>query len=133
MLEEQPDNVYALVRRGWVLERLRFPAEAVENYRRAVALRPGHALARRRLAERLTDAKDPAGAAGQDEALRQIDPKDAGAGVGLARCCLELGRAVDARRLLDELAAAHPADAEVLTERGKLALDDGQDAAAEGW
>jgi tetratricopeptide (TPR) repeat protein len=51
MLEQQPDNVYALVRRGWVLERLHQFEEAEEDYRRAIALQPDHALAQQRLAE----------------------------------------------------------------------------------
>jgi tetratricopeptide (TPR) repeat protein len=55
------------------------------------------------------------------------------AAVNLARCWLDEGRPDEARGLLDELLAAHPREAVVLIERGKLALQEGQATQAERW
>jgi tetratricopeptide (TPR) repeat protein len=134
MLEQQPDNVYALLRRGWIVERQGRLDQALEDYRRAVAVDPGHVLARQRLGEHLLVRRKKAAEAGEHfEALRQLAPGDVTAGVYLTQCWLEQGRVEEARRLLDELLSTHPQDAVVLTERAKLALSDRQWGRAEGW
>jgi predicted Zn-dependent protease len=134
MLESEPDNVYALVRRGWILERLGEFDSARSDYQKAVALQPENILARRRLAENLFYIKrDATEALEHFEAVRRAQPDDIAVGVNLAVCRLHQGRADDARALLDELLAAHPDEATVLSERGKLALDEGQPEKAEVW
>jgi tetratricopeptide (TPR) repeat protein len=134
MLARQPQNVFALVRRGWVLEHLGKLDAAEDDYRRAVALEPRHPLARQRLAELLfAHRKNTAEAAEHFAALRQLSPDDTTAAVNLTRCWLDQGRADEARRLLDDLLAAHPREPVLLIERGKLALSEGQVAAAERW
>jgi predicted Zn-dependent protease len=134
MLDLESDNVYALVRRGWILERLNQLDAARSDYRRAVALQPGHALARRRLAENLLGyGKHAAEAAEHFEALRQLQPEDVTAQVSLAQCWLELGKVGEARALLDELLASHPQEATALVERGKLALSEGRAEKGETW
>jgi tetratricopeptide (TPR) repeat protein len=134
MLERQPNNVYALLRRGWIAERFGQLDAAQEDYSRAVALEPRHALARQRLGEhQFVRRKNTAAAEEHFAALHQLAPGDANAGVYLARCWVEQGHWEEARQLLDELLAAHPHDPVVLTERAKVALCDGQAARAEGW
>jgi predicted Zn-dependent protease len=134
MLDRQPDNVYALVRRGWIRERFGELDAAEEDFRRAVALDPRHPLARQRLAELLfSHHKDAAGAAEHFAVLRELTPGDTTAAVNLARCWIEQGHTDEARRLLDEMLAAHPKEAVVLVERGKLALNEGQTRSAERW
>jgi Tfp pilus assembly protein PilF len=134
MLDREPDNVYALVRRGWVLERLGHFDAARADYRCAATLQPGHGLARRRLAENLLyHGKNAAEAAEHFEALRRLQPDDGAAGVNLAQCRLEQGRVGEARALLDEVLATHPAEAPAFLERGKLALSDGQPEQSEVW
>jgi tetratricopeptide (TPR) repeat protein len=134
MLAQQPHNVYALLRRGWVLERLGKLDAAEDDFRLAVALEPHHPLARQRLAEFLfADRKNTAEAAEHFAALRPLAPEDTTAAVNLARCWLDQGRPDEARQLLDELLVAHPRAAVVLIERGKLALSEGQVTSAERW
>ena len=45
----------------------------------------------------------------------------------------QLGRSLEARRLLEELAARHPADFPLLLELGQLLLEEGDAVAAESW
>jgi tetratricopeptide (TPR) repeat protein len=134
MLESEPDNAYALARRGWVLERLGDFDAARADYRRAVALQPENVPVRRRLAENLFyTQRNAADAIEHFEALWRALPDDVTVGVNLALCRRQQGRADDARALFDELLAAHPDDVAVLSERGKLALDEGQPEKAEVW
>ena len=134
MLEDEPENVYALVRRGWVLERLGDNEAAQEDYRRAVLLRPDNLLGRRRLADNLFYiSRDAAEAVGHYEAVWRESPGDAAVGVTLAQCRLQLGRSDEARGLLDELLAAHPDDVAALVERGKLAVAEDQCEQGEVW
>ncbi|QJW93559.1 tetratricopeptide repeat protein [Frigoriglobus tundricola] len=134
MLEDEPENVYALVRRGWVLERLGLVDAARDDYRRAAALRPDNLLARRRLADNLFYvARNAAEAVDHYEAVWRESPDDTVVGVNLAQCRLQLGRADEARALLDQLVAAHPDDVAVLVERGKLAVNEDQCEQGEAW
>ncbi len=130
-LERQPDNVPALLWRGQVQERWNDLEEAVASYRRAVAVDPGHAKARRLLALALVRT-DLAGEAVEHlELLRQQSPGDAEVLLGLARGRRSLGQVDEARRLLDQVLAAEPHNAEALAERGKLALQTGRPDEAE--
>jgi len=134
MLEDEPENVYALVRRGWVLERLGDFEAAREDYRRAAVLRPDNLSARRRLADNLFYvARNASEAVDHYEAVWRESPDDPVVGVNLAQCRLQLGRPDEARALLDELLAAHPDDVAVLVERGKLAVDEDRCEQGEAW
>jgi tetratricopeptide (TPR) repeat protein len=134
MLEQQPDNVYALLRRGWILEWSNRFEEAEKDYRRAVASQPDHVLAHHRLAENLLlHAKKMAEAAEHFEAVIRLRPDDVTAEVNLAKCWREMGRLDEARTLLDQLLAAHPNVATALLERGQLAMSEGQHEQAENW
>jgi tetratricopeptide (TPR) repeat protein len=130
-LDRRPDDLDALLMRGAVWERLRFFADAREDYRRAVAAHPDSERARLRLADDLLTSGTP------DEALEQYQwllarwPDRRDARLGLARCRRRLGDADEARRLLDALLAEAPEAGEALWERGQLDLDAGRPADAE--
>jgi Flp pilus assembly protein TadD len=128
----RPDDVQALLGRGWVHERLRRYEEAEADYRRAVALVPQMEEPALRLAQLLLLlGRQPEEPAALFERLWQGPSHDRAAGVGLAQCWLKTGRADEARRLLAVLAAEAPRDPNVLFERGNLALQQGNPAEAE--
>ena len=131
-LGQQPDSVPALIRRGWIWERLGRSPESLRDYGRAVEIEPDNKEARLGLAQGLARLQ-PGAAARHYECLRQRSPEDASVLVGLARCYTDLGRAEEAGRLLDEVLARHPRHGEALTERGRADRAAGRSAAAEGW
>jgi predicted Zn-dependent protease len=132
-LERRPDDVLALLARGFVWERLFFYADAVCDYRRAVEADPHNDGARRRLAQVLLITGPPDEAAEQFGDLRGRHPDDPEVLLGLARARRQQGRTDEACELLDRLLADHPANAGALAERGRAALEQGDTARAEGW
>jgi tetratricopeptide (TPR) repeat protein len=131
MLILQPDNSYALRRRGWIYAQDERHDEAEADYRRALAIDPEDAVARLALAQMLLDLrKRAAEAADHFERLWKVQ-QDSPVMLGLARSWRLLGRGAEARRLLDDWLAGHPRDALALADRGRLALDEGSRAEAE--
>jgi tetratricopeptide (TPR) repeat protein len=131
-LARDPEDFQALLWYGEVMERLTHFPQAAEAYKKAVQRNPGHDDARLRLA-RVLVRNQPAEAAEQFEHLRQRGGPSvqADAVVGLARCRQSLGQPEMAQRLLDEfLAEKEPEHVEALTERGRMALDQGQEEEA---
>ncbi len=134
MLEQQPDNPYALTRRGWIQERFGNTQEALADFRRAVTLAPEHVLARRFLADNLLHIfRNPEEAATHYEFLHQRQPDDPEVTANLARCWLGQDRVAEARSLLGKALVAHPRDAHLLVVRGLVALNEGQLPQAENW
>ena len=131
-LERQPGCVEALLLHGWVHEQHKDYEHAGEDYRQAVAADPNHKEARLRGARVLLLQGKPAEAVATFRELYE-QTAEAPAGLGLARCWRQLGRAGEARRLLEELAARHPADFSLLLELGQLLLETGDAAGAEAW
>jgi tetratricopeptide (TPR) repeat protein len=133
LLRRRPADAEALVWRGWVSENLhRLPA-ALDDYRRAVELAPGHEEARLRLAEALLQSGQPAEAVEHLERLRPRRPDDPALLLALARGRRALNQPREAGELLERLLAQRPEGPFVLAERGKLALSLGQTARAEEW
>ncbi len=132
-LERQPNNVRALLRRGWVKERQHHLEEAVEDYRQAAAAEEDNTTARLRLAETLLFLEQAEEARPLLESLRQQRPEDVEVLLGLARCRRKLGETEAAGRLLEELAGRAPRDPVVLLERGSLALQQKRLDNAENW
>jgi tetratricopeptide (TPR) repeat protein len=132
-LRLRPDDLQALLARGFVWERFLYFADALEDYRKAVELHPDSAQARRKLAETLLIAGTPGEALEQYEWLAERRPGQPEVQLGLARCRRRLGQTEEARRLLDSLVTGGSEDGEVLWERGQVELDDGRAAEAEGW
>jgi tetratricopeptide (TPR) repeat protein len=132
-LQRRPDEPVALVRRGWVAEHLVDPDAALADYRRALALNPADDDVRLRVGEILEQTRHPDEALAHFQELRQRRPDNPQVLLGLVRCLHQLGQDAEARRLLDPLLAGHADDAQLLGERGRLALAAGDAAEAEGW
>jgi tetratricopeptide (TPR) repeat protein len=130
-LARRPDDLHALLGRAFVWERFMNFADAVEDYRRAVAAHPNNDRARLRLAETLLLVGTPDEAQVQFRWLAERWPDRPPVRLGLARCARRLARPDEAAKLLDELLVEYPDHGETLWERGELELDRGQPAAAE--
>lgn len=134
MLEQQPDNPYALRRRGWIHDRFLNHKDAQVDLRHAVEVAPEDVLARRLLADNLLNFdRKPEEAAEHYEFLHQRQPDDPTVSANLARCWLELERFAEARSLVGKALTVHPRDAELLMVRGQLAQKEGQLSQAETW
>ncbi len=132
-LQSRPDDLQALLARGYVWERFLYFADALEDYRKAVAAHPDSEPARRKLAETLLIAGTPNESLEQYEWLARRRPEQPEVQLGLARCRRRLGQTEDARHLLDVVLARASEDAEALWERGQVELDEGRAAEAEEW
>ncbi len=132
-LRARPDDLQALLARGYVWERFLYFADALADYRKAVEAHPDSERARLKLAETLLIAGTP------DEALEHFEwlaGRRAGqpeVQLGLARCRRRLGQGEEAARLLAPLLAREPPDGEALWERGQVELDRGRAPEAEEW
>jgi tetratricopeptide (TPR) repeat protein len=132
-LEIRPDDLQALLARGYVWERFLYFADALEDYRRAVASHPNNEKSRLKLAQTLLIAGTPDEALEHFEWLVQRLPEHHEVMLGLARCRRRLNQPEEARILLDTLLAQSVENGEVLWERGLLELDAGRAAQAEDW
>jgi predicted Zn-dependent protease len=132
-LERQPDDLHALLGRGFVWERFLSFTDALKDYRQAVKYHPGSTGARLRLARTALLVETPQEALEQFQHLHAQHPDWPAVRLGLAQCRRRLGQNEEARRLLDGLLAERPDDADVLGERAQLALDEGKLAPAETW
>lgn len=132
-LSRRPDDLHALLARGYVWERFLNFADALVDYRKAVAAHPHHDPARLRLADTLLVAGTPEEALKQYQQLAQRWPDKFEVRFGMARCQRRLGQAVEAAKELDALLADRPEHGELLWERGLLAIDQGRPEDAEPW
>lgn len=130
-LELRPTDLHALLGRAFVWERFMNFADALEDYRRAVAAHPENARARLKFAETALLAGTPAEAQAAFEWLAARDPNAPPVRLGLARCHRRLARPDDAKRLLSALRAEFPNHWEVLWESGEVELESGSPEAAE--
>jgi tetratricopeptide (TPR) repeat protein len=134
-LERKPDDVQALLGRAFVWERLFFYPEAVRDYRRAVQVNPQDDRARLRLGQALLLTGPAREAREQFEEWQRRHP-DAGPDstavrLGLARSWRLDGQTEKAQPVLDALLAEQPRHVGALTERGQVALDQGDRQRAE--
>lgn len=134
LLEQQPDNAYALTRRGWIYERYLNHKDALADFRHAVAVAPEHILARQFLADNLLHfSRKSEEAAEHYEFLHERQPDDPTLAANLAQCWLEMDRTAEARSLVGKALTAHPRNADLLLVRGLLAQKERQFAQAERW
>jgi tetratricopeptide (TPR) repeat protein len=132
-LNLRPDDLQALLGRGWVLERMFQFEKARESYERATAVAPDSAEAELRLGQILMVIGLPIEALPIFERSCGRQPNSPAAGLGLAQCYVRLGRNEEAQQLLDQLIAGHPREGSLLLERGNLALSLGQVTEAESF
>jgi tetratricopeptide (TPR) repeat protein len=124
--------MYLMLRARLDRERFADTAAAAE-FRRTLEIDPELDEARDRLTMLLLEINQPAEARPHLEYLRRRRPHDANLAVRLAQCLHLLGEPDEAARLLDEVLARSPDLTPALAARGKLALEAGQYAEAEGW
>jgi tetratricopeptide (TPR) repeat protein len=130
-LAKEPDEVGALVRRGWVAEhQLDFDA-AVNDYRRVLNLSPGQDSIRLRLVEILLKIRRPEEAAPYAAEAYRHNPTDAAAVLAAARCWREIGQLDEARAALAGMTDQQRQTPAVQAERAHLALQAGEAAEAE--
>lgn len=132
-LERRPDDLHALLARGYVWERLLRFADAVDDYRAAVVAHPDSEQARLKLAETLLIAGTPSEALEHFERLAAKWQEKRAVRFGLAQCHRRLGDADAAQRQLDALLAESPEDGEALWERGQIDLGRKRPADAEAY
>jgi len=132
-LERRPDDLQALLGRGFVWERILNFKDALGDYQKAVAAHPENERARELLADTLLVVGTPAEALTQYEWLAERFPRRPEVRLGLARCRRQLGQGPAARQLLDDLLAETPDNGAALWERGQVDLEEGKPAAAEPW
>lgn len=130
-LARRPDDLHALLGRGFVWERFLNFADALADYRKAVAAHPNNDRARLKLADTLLVAGTPDEALTHYQWLAERWPERPPVRLGLARCHRRLARPEEAAKLLDGLLAEYPNHGETLWERGELELEQGKAATAE--
>ncbi len=134
LLEARPHHPRALVWRAQIWGRMKKWDNALEDARKAVELRPGSPEARLIWAEANERVGQTEKAVREYGRLYESGQKKGPAVVlGLGRCWQDLGRFVQARHVLDAFLAEQPARADVLVERGRLALREGGTSPAEPY
>lgn len=109
------------------------PVTAVAVYQRVLELDPKHDAARLHLAQLLLQGTEANKALKHFQELLKRRPRDSEVLLGLAQCNVQLGNLPKAAKLLDAVLARGPKHVPALTERGKLALQDGQGERGEAW
>jgi Tfp pilus assembly protein PilF len=132
-LEREPDELQALLWRADIYTRRLSHENALSDYRRAFGLAPERLDIRRDLALALVEARQPVEALEHLNVLREAEPQSGPVLLALSRCQHMQGDLTTADQLLAQLLQAHPDDAHALTERGKVALEDGRGLQAESW
>jgi Tfp pilus assembly protein PilF len=131
-LSRRPNDLQALLGRAFVWERFLNFADAVVDYRQAVAAHPENDPARFKLADALLIAGTPEEALTEYERLAQRWPDKREIRFGMAKCARRLGKLEEARVALETLAADWPDNGEVQWERGLVLLDQRRPREAEG-
>jgi tetratricopeptide (TPR) repeat protein len=132
-LSRRPDDLQARLGRARVWERFQSYADALEDYRAAVATHPDSERARLKLAETLLIVGTPAEALEHYQWLAERWPNRPELRLGLARCQRRLGNDAEAQQMLDSLLADEPNNGPALWERGQMALEQRRPAEAEPW
>jgi tetratricopeptide (TPR) repeat protein len=133
LLQACPRHPRALAWRAQTRARQQKWEAALEDARRAVALRPGSVEARLIWAEANENVGQTEKAVREYRWLYERGQKSPDVVLGLGRCWQDLARFAEARQVLDAFLAEQPEQADVLVERGRLALREGGTAPAEPY
>jgi tetratricopeptide (TPR) repeat protein len=125
-IERVPDSARALDWRGWVCNQMDRRGQAIDDYTRALELQPGRSVVRLRLAQLLIESSRHAEALPLLEQLRIAQPSDPDVLAGLAACRIVQLRRDEARKLLEEVLAAHPDNFTAILLFGNLEREDGR-------
>jgi tetratricopeptide (TPR) repeat protein len=131
--EAQPENPQTFFVEGEIHDCEVSASEAATCYQQALHIDPQHDEARLKLTAALLEQRAFAEAAPHLEYLRRRQPDNLQVAVRLAACRSFLGKPEEAVRLLEEVLSRQPDFAPALAERGKIALDHEEYAAAENW
>jgi tetratricopeptide (TPR) repeat protein len=130
-LRASPDDPFALLLRGKFLEQRQQASEALINYRRIVELDPEHDEARLRMTTLLLQLRQGEEALTHLDYLRVRLPNLPEVQVQRAKALALQGRTEEARAALDDCVSRIPDHAGALAERAALAVQAGDDRAAE--
>jgi predicted Zn-dependent protease len=130
-LAESPDDTSALHLLGQLQEQRNQSSPALQTFRRIVELDPEHLDARLRMTTLLLSLRQGDEAAPHLDYLRSKLPTNPEVLVQWSKAQALLGRTAEARAGLDECLRLTPNYPAALAERGKLAMAEGNDAAAE--
>jgi tetratricopeptide (TPR) repeat protein len=133
LLKERPFHPRALVWRAQIRLRLGKWDEAELDARRAVEVQPDSLEARLIWAQASEHVGQAEQAAGEYGWLYERGQKSPDVVLGLGRCWQDLGRFAEARQVLDAFLAERADRADVLVERGRLALREGGTTPAEPY
>lgn len=129
----EPDLAQIPNLQGDIHERMLERTPARDAYRRAVELSPNLDSARLGLARVELNLRKPAAAWEQLAVLNERAPDQLAVGQLTIHCLRLLNRNAEAQARLDRLLPRYPDDAELIFERGALAMDAGQPREAETW
>jgi tetratricopeptide (TPR) repeat protein len=129
----EPASAKPLWWRGWVLEHMDNPPEAMEDYKHALELDPDLYAVRLRVAEMLLEDNRPKEAQPHLETLIQQHPENTDIPIRLAHCRYLQGEVAEARRLFEAAVKQKPNDVPSLHFLAKIELHDGRTAEAEKW
>jgi tetratricopeptide (TPR) repeat protein len=125
LLKKQPNNYLALFWRGKAWENWNQFEKAVEDYEKALAIRPEFDRARQGYADSLNCVGRVREAVGQYEILRRRQPDNSTIVLSLAGCWEDLAQPGIALELVDDLLAKDPENVPTLVERGRIELRGG--------
>ncbi len=131
--QAQPDNPQTFFVEGELHDSEGMASEAAACYQQVLHIDPQHEEARLKLTAALLEQRAFTEAIPHLEYLRQHQPDNLQVLVRLATCYAFLEQAEEAVRLLEDVLARKPDFAPALAERGKIALDREEYAAAENW
>lgn len=131
LLEERPRHPRALVWRARIRGGLGKWDDALDDARRAVGLLPDSQEARLVWAEVNEHLGRTDVAVREYDRLYEREPTNAAVVLGLGRCRQDQARFAEARQVLDAFLTGQRARADVLVERGRLALREGGTGPAE--
>jgi tetratricopeptide (TPR) repeat protein len=132
-LRLQPGNSQALFQRGIVHLQVNATRKAADDFQAVLEHDPEHESARRRLVWCQVQLGRAPDALAQVEFLLRRHPADPDMLILAARARYDLGQKQEARRILEEVIAAHPKAGAALRELGRIEAGAGNDAAAERW
>lgn len=133
LLKTRPDHHRALVWRAQISGGQHNWQDALHDARRAVEIQPDSREARLIWAEANEHVGQTEQAAREYKWLYEQGIKGPAVVLGLGRCLQDLARFAEARQILDAFLTEQPARADVLVERGRLALREGESAPAESY
>ena len=132
-IEAEPEAAQPLFLRGWVLERMNNRTGAMEDYKRALELKPDMVPAGLRVAELYLEKSSPLEAQVYLERLHKEFPDRADVKARLGQCRLLQGRTVEARPLLEAAVETMSDDSVLLITLARLELNQRKPAQAETW